>query len=82
MSAQHSHRSVVAHYVRSDGPVRAAGPRRRTGRCAAYTSRIPTPMPKDTRRTPRKLACALPFWLGLTVVVALLLLFYYLLFLW
>jgi hypothetical protein len=32
--------------------------------------------------TPRKLACALPFWLGFVVVVALLVLFYYLLFVW
>jgi hypothetical protein len=30
----------------------------------------------------RKLACALPFWFGLTVVVALLVLFFYPLFFW
>jgi hypothetical protein len=37
---------------------------------------------RKPKATPRKLACALPFWIGFVVVVALLVLFYYLLFVW
>jgi hypothetical protein len=36
----------------------------------------------EPEATPRKMACALPFWLGFAVVIGLLLLFYYLLFVW
>jgi hypothetical protein len=37
---------------------------------------------RKPKATPRKLACALPFWLGFVVVLALVVLFYYLLFVW